>query len=630
MNPRDRGRTKVLNRRAMLLASGKLGLMSALVGRLYYLQVVQADRYATLAEDNRINLRLLPPPRGRILDRTGVLLASNRLNYRVVLVSEQTPNVEATLDRLGKLIPISEQEYRKVLRESHRKRGFVPITVRENLSWAEVARVEVNAPDLPGVIIDVGQSRHYGLGAIAAHITGYVAPVSEDDLTGEPLLELPDFRIGRSGIEKTYDLALRGSAGNSQVEVNAYGRVIRELARQDGEPGDDLVLTIDIGLQSYVTERIAEQSAAVAVLDIHNGDVLALASMPSFDPNAFNEGMTQAAWQALLHNPRKPLSNKAIAGQYPPGSTFKMVVALAALENGVVGPDHKVTCFGKMKLGDRVFHCWKRHGHGERRMVDAIEQSCDIYFYDIARRVGIDRIAEMARRFGFGQATGIDLPGEADGLVPDRAWKLAYIGSSWQKGETVVVGIGQGFLLATPLQLAVMVARLANGGVAVTPRLLRGQGKPTAAAVNVAAPAFESLGLSPSSLAVVTQGMDRVSNSPRGTAFRARIEEPGMELAGKTGTSQVRNISKAERKSGVRKNAEKPWIERDHALFVAFAPVEAPRYAIAVVIEHGGSGSRVAAPIARDILLETQRRDPARSDGFPGRLVDDAPGRSGA
>ena len=398
MKPRDHGRTKVLNRRALLLASGKLGLMSALVGRLYYLQVVQADRYATLAEDNRINLRLLPPPRGRILDRNGVLLASNRLNYRVVLVSEQTPSVEATLDRLGKLIPISEQEYRKVLRESHRKRGFVPITVRENLSWAEVARVEVNAPDLPGVIIDVGQSRYYGLGVTAAHITGYVAPVSEDDLTGEPLLELPDFRIGRSGIEKTYDLALRGSAGNSQVEVNAYGRVIRELARQDGEPGDDVSLTIDIGLQSYVTERVAEQSAAVAVLDIHNGDVLALASTPSFDPNAFNEGMTQAAWQALLHNPRKPLSNKAIAGQYPPGSTFKMVVALAALENGVVGPDHKVTCSGEMELGDRVFHCWKRYGHGERRMIDAIEQSCDLYFYDIARRVGIDRIAEMARR----------------------------------------------------------------------------------------------------------------------------------------------------------------------------------------------------------------------------------------
>ena len=630
MKPRDHGRTKVFNRRAVLLASGKLGLMSALVGRLYYLQIVQADRYATLAEDNRINLRLLPPPRGRILDRTGVLLASNRLNYRVVLVSEQTPSVEATLDRLGKLIPISEQEYRKVLRESHRKRGFVPITVRENLSWAEVARVEVNAPDLPGVIIDVGQSRYYGLGVTAAHITGYVAPVSEDDLTGEPLLELPDFRIGRSGIEKTYDLALRGSAGNSQVEVNAYGRVIRELARQDGEPGDDLTLTIDIGLQSYATERIGEESAAVAVLDIHNGDVLALASTPSFDPNAFNQGMTQAAWQALLHNPGKPLSNKAIAGQYPPGSTFKMVVALAALENGVVGPDHKVTCSGKMVLGDRVFHCWKRYGHGERRMIDAIEQSCDLYFYDIARRVGIDLIAEMARRLGLGQATGIDLPGEADGLVPDRAWKLAYIGSTWQIGETVVVGIGQGFLLATPLQLATMVARLANGGVAVTPRLLRRQGKPTAAAVDVAAPVFDSIGLSPSALAVVTQGMDRVSNSPYGTAFRARIEEPGMALAGKTGTSQVRRISKAERKLGVRKNEAKPWIERDHALFVAFAPVEAPRYAIAVVVEHGGSGSRTAAPIARDILLETQRRDPARSDDIPGRLVGDAPGSGDA
>ncbi len=617
MHDREIDRIRTFNRRAALLAGGKLVLFSALVGRLYYLQVAQSERYTMLADDNRINLRLLPPPRGRIFDRLGEPLATNRLNYRVVLISEQTPSVEATLGTLGGLIRITERERRRVLRESRRKRRFVPITVRENLTWDEVSRIEVNAPDLPGVMIDVGQSRHYPVGPVAAHVTGYVAAVAENELTGDPLLELPGFRIGKSGIEKTYDLVLRGSAGNSQVEVNAYGRVIRELARDNGQPGETLALTLDLGLQRYVSARIGGQSAAAVVLDVHTGDVLALASAPSYDPNAFNEGLSHAAWRELLRDARKPLIDKAIAGQYPPGSTFKMIVVLAALENGVVTPQHRVTCTGEIELGDRVFHCWKRGGHGERQMVDAIEQSCDVYFYDVARRVGVDRIAAMARRLGLGGPTGIDLPAERPGLVPDRDWKLANYGEPWQQGETLVIGIGQGYMLATPLQLAVMTARLANGGVAVTPRLVRRRAEGGAEA-----PRFESLGVSPASLAVVTRGMRRVVNSPRGTAYRARIVDPGMEMAGKTGTSQVRRISKAERLAGIRKNEERPWIERDHALFVGFAPVGAPRYAAAVVIEHGGSGARYAAPIARDILRETQRRDPAR--GGAGRFAVNA------
>lgn len=622
MPHRDLARVKMFNRRVALLAGGKFVLFSALVGRLYYLQVVESDRYVTLSDDNRINLRLLPPPRGRILDRRGEHLATNRLNYRVVMISEQTPSVEATLEALGKLIPISEGAHRKVLSESRRKRGFVPITVRADLSWDEVARVEVNAPDLPGVMIDVGQSRHYPLGPTAAHVTGYVAAVSEDELSGDPLLELPEFRIGKSGVEKTYDLALRGSAGNSQVEINAYGRVIRELERQEGQPGDDLVLTLDNGLQRYVSARLTGEGAAAVVLDIHTGDVLALASNPSYDPNAFSKGLSRAAWREIVENPRKPLTDKATAGQYPPGSTFKMMVALAALEGGVLTPEHRVVCTGKIRLGDRTFHCWKRGGHGARQMIDAIEQSCDVYFYDVARRVGIDRIAKMARRFGFGKPSGIDLPGERPGLVPDRKWKLAKIGVEWQLGETLVVGIGQGYLLATPLQLAVMAARLGNGGVAVTPRLTRRRAGVGPEAQRTAAPEFASIGISPASLAVVTKGMERVSNSPRGTAYRARITEPDMALAGKTGTSQVRRIAASERLAGLRKTKDKPWIERDHALFLAYAPVHAPRYAVAVVIEHGGSGARVAAPIARDILLETQRRDPSRSE----RLTGDIPG----
>jgi len=607
MHQRDLDRTKIFNRRVAILAGGKAVLLSALVGRLYYLQVLQADRYATLADDNRINIQLLAPPRGRILDRFGEALATNRLNYRVVLVSEQTASVEATLEALGKLIDIAPHEHARVVRDSQRKRDFVPIMVRENLSWSEVSRIEVHAPDLPGVSIDVGQTRYYPLGATAAHITGYVAAVSEDELTGDPLLELPDSRIGKNGIEKIYDLALRGKAGNSQVEVNAHGRVIRELERKEGRPGDDLVLTLDAGLQRYMAARLADESAAAVVLGVQSGDVLALTSSPSYDPNAFNKGISSAAWNDLLSNPLKPLISKAIAGHYPPGSTFKMMVALAAIESGVATPGHRVTCLGKIRLGDREFHCWKRGGHGSLSMTEALEQSCDVYFYDIALRTGINVIAKMARRFGLGSVNDIDLYGERPGLMPDRDWKLAALDVPWQKGETLVAGIGQGYVLTTPLQLAVMAARLANGDYAVSPRLYR----PAIAAAAV--PDFPPLGVSPAALAVVIDGMNRVVNGARGTARGARIDEPELAMAGKTGTSQVRRISTAERATGVLKNAERPWEERDHALFVAFAPVEAPRYAVSVVVEHGGSGSRAAAPVARDILRETQRRDPLRA-----------------
>ncbi|MEE8203183.1 MAG: penicillin-binding protein 2, partial [Alphaproteobacteria bacterium] len=547
MHHRDLDRLKKFSRRSLLLGGGKAVLLAALGSRLYYLQVVQSDRYLMLAEENRINLRLLPPPRGRIFDRLGEPLAANRFNYRVVLISEQARTVEETLDDLGQIIPISEHDYRRVLRESRRKRGFVPITVRENLTWAEVSRVEVNVPDLPGIMIDVGQTRTYPLGATAAHIVGYVAPVSEDDLTGDPLLELPEFRIGRNGIEKVYDKFLRGSAGNSQVEVNAYGRVIRELERNDGQPGDDLVLTLDAGLQSYATDRLGDESASTVVLDIHSGDVLAMASTPTYDPNAFTAGLSQDEWQDLLSNPRKPLINKAIAGQYAPGSTFKMVVALAALEGGVLTPQQRFTCKGRLRLGDRYFHCWKRGGHGELDMVRAIEQSCDVYFYEVARRAGIERIADMAVLFGIGGRTRIDLAGERTGLVPDREWKLATFGAPWQQGETLIVGIGQGYLLTTPLQLAVMTARLANGGVAVTPRLVRRPALPAPGGTDEAtpAPAFERLGISPGSLGTVIKGMTRVTNERRGTAYAARITEPEMAMAGKTGTTQVRRISKS-------------------------------------------------------------------------------------
>jgi penicillin-binding protein 2 len=600
----------MFSRRAAILGGAQAVLLSVLAGRMYQLQVLESNRYKLLAEENRINMRLLPPPRGRILDRTGLPLAVNRENYRVVLIAERTHDVERTLDRLGRLIPLGDHDRRRILREIKRRRSFVPITIRENLDWGQVAKIEVNAPELPGIVIDVGQSREYPYSAKASHILGYVAPVSEKDQTGDPLLELPGFRIGKSGIEKIHDLKLRGKAGNSQLEVNALGRVIRELARQEGQPGDDIGLTLDLQLQNFAMKKLHEKkSAAAVVMDVNSGAVIALASVPGYDPNAFNIGLTQSDWQSIIRDPYTPLTNKAIAGNYAPGSTFKMMVALAALEKGVVTPETRVFCRGVTQLGNARFHCWKKHGHGWLDMRGAIQQSCDAYFYEISKRVGIDNIANMSRRFGLGAATGIDLPGEKPGLIPTAAWKKKAVGVPWQGGETLVAGIGQGFVLTTPLQLAVMTARLATGKE-IQPHLVRSI---ISGGVAKAAefPAPKPLKISREGLRIVLDGMDAVTNSDRGTARGARIKEKGLEMAGKTGTAQVRRISKYERDTRVLKNKERPWKDRDHALFVAYAPVKKPRYAIAVVVEHGGGGSAVAAPIARDILLKTLKRDPS-------------------
>ncbi|MEM7120908.1 MAG: penicillin-binding protein 2 [Pseudomonadota bacterium] len=607
---RDLDRRKQFTRRAVILAGGQALLLSGLVARLYQLQVIDAEAYEVLAEENRINMRLLPPPRGLILDRFGNGVAVNRQNYRLVLVSEQTESVADTLDRLSAIVELTDRDISRVNRETSRKRDFVPVTVREDLTWSEVARVEVNAPELPGVMIEVGESRLYPYGDLAAHVTGYVGAVSEAELTGDPLLELPGFRTGKNGAERIFEPVLRGSAGTQHVEVNAYGRIIREIARQEGLPGNDLTLTIDIGLQAFAARRLQDEAGAVIVMDVTNGDVLALVSSPSFDPNVFTYGLSGDLWQTLLNDPKTPLINKAVAGQYPPGSTYKMMVALAGLQEGLIDPNQTVWCPGHYTLGNHRFHCWKRGGHGHMNMVDAIKRSCDVYFYETARKLGAERMAEMSNRFGLGEVSGIELPGEREGLIPTPAWKLAVMGESWQGGETLIAGIGQGYVLTTPLQLAVMAARLGNGQHKVVPRLARPAGGPSI-------PEFEPLGVDPFAMDLVREGMNRVVNDPQGgTAYRARIEDEGMTMAGKTGTAQVRRITAADRAANL-SIEEIPWIERDHALFVAYAPVENPRYAIAVVVEHGGGGSRAAAPVARDILREAQRRQSARFQETP-------------
>lgn len=644
MNP-EKTRSRIFSRRAALFMGGQTLLMGGLAARLYYLQVVESERYAMLAEENRINFRLIAPPRGFITDRNGDYLAINVQNYRVVLVREQADNADgiaSVLEKLSRLIDLNQATVERVLQEASTRRAFVPITVAENLSWEEVSRIGVNQPELPGVSIDVGQTRHYPYGEHMAHVVGYVGAVSEKEQTGDPLLDLPGFRIGKNGIEKHYDTALRGTAGTSKVEVNALGRVIREIDRQEGQPGSEVRLTLDMRLQDKAGARLRQEKAAsTVVMDVHNGDVLALVSVPSYDPNAFSEGISAKEWQSLVTNPYGPLTNKAVAGQYSPGSTFKMAVALAALENGIQ-PDHSVYCPGYTELGDRRFHCWKHHGHGRQDMIQAIAESCDVWFYDVARRVGVDRIAAVCRRLGLGEKTGIELLGERGGLIPTRQWKRDARGQPWHMGETLVVGIGQGFVLTTPLQLAVMTARLVNGGKAVLPRLTypvpgfaadgarrsadaqeaglspeerlaetaealgRAGGDPAGAA-GTGTRGLEDLGFRKEHLDVILHAMDEVVNGPQGTARASALRLADYAMGGKTGTSQVRRISKAEREAGIREGDQIAWHLRDHALFVGYAPADNPRFACSVVVEHAEGGARAAAPIAQELLEEVLR-----------------------
>ncbi len=533
---RENNRTSLLTRRAILLGGAQVALLATLAGRMYYLQVMQADRYAMLADENRINIRLVAPPRGRIVDRFGVSLAENKSTYRVVLVAEQAGDIESTLNAVGMLIPVGDADRRRVLRDIRRKHSFVPVMIRENLSWEEMARIEVNTLELPGVSIEQGLSRHYPFGETAAHVLGYVAAVSEKELTGDdPLLELPGFRIGKNGVEKSYEIELRGSAGTSQIEVNAFGRIVRELAREEGIPGQDIVLTLDMALQDLAARRCqAEKSASCMLMDAWTGDILALASMPGYDPSAFAAGLSQQLWDEYKANTRNPLINKAISGRYAPGSTFKPIVAMASLEAGAMTPETRVSCGGEYYFGNVIFHCWKKGGHGSMNLRDAIKHSCDVYFFETSRRLGIDPIAVMAKKFGLGAPLGISIPGEAAGLIPSTQWKKATLGQSWLPGETLSCGIGQSYVQATPLQLATYAARLATGR-AVVPRLVREAGVMTQNG-GVDAVQFPPLDVSAKDLKLIQDGMFEMVNEQGGTAYAASITEQGLQMAGKSGT----------------------------------------------------------------------------------------------
>ncbi len=598
-----------MTRRAALLGTAQLGVVGVLGWRMKQLQIDQADEFRLLAEENRINMRLIPPARGLIFDRGGVPLAVNEPIYRIVIVREAAGEPEEALARLHAVMPLDRAEIDRVIEEMERVASFVPVTVRDRVSWDDVARVTANAPALPGITAEVGLSRGYPNGADTAHVVGYVGPVSDYDLSlmedPDPLFQIPKFQYGKTGVEAKLEEELRGQAGTMRIEVNSVGRVMREIDRVEGVKGRDVQLTLDAGLQAYVEARMEGESAACVVLDCATGDLLAVGNAPSFDPNLFVRGISVPDWTALNENIYRPLANKVVQGAYPPGSTYKMTVALAALEAGLIDPEETVFCRGFIEVAGTRFHCWKTGGHGNINLHESMKQSCDVYYYEMAQRAGIEAISAMAKRLGIGVRHDVPMSAVAPGLAPDPAWKQAERGDVWRLGDTVNAGIGQGYVLATPLQLAVMTARVATGR-AVAPRLVKSLG-----GVEQPSGAGETLGLNENWLRRVRASMYDVVNAERGTAFSSRILPDGFRMAGKTGTSQVRRITLEERARGVDSNAEVPWERRDHALWVDFAPFEAPRFAVSVVVEHGGGGSTAAAPIGRDVTMQ------ALWGGFP-------------
>lgn len=601
---------KVFTRRAVFIGGLQCLGLGILGARLAWLQVSQGARYKMLSDRNRINIKMLPPPRGHVVDRFGVPLAVNTENYRLLIVPEQVDDLEKTLRYVKDLIDIREADIKRVMKEAKRTAKFIPLRVKDGLSWQDVARLEVNLYDLPGLSVDRGEVRSYPYRDATAHIVGYVRSVSQKDLDKDkdPVLRSAGFKIGKAGIERYHDSSLRGETGASEVEVNVVGREVRELKRRNAVQGKRVTLAIDGELQRYTQEILSEhKSASAVVMDAHTGAVYAMASHPSFDPDAFVRGLSHDEWQIIRDDPAKPQTNKTIEGQYPPGSTFKMITVLAALEAGIVDKHTSFHCPGHFQLGNGKFHCWKKTGHGRVNVFSALAESCDIYFYEIAAELGIERIAEMSRRFGLDALTGIDLRGERSGLIPDNDWKRGRFDDKWHAGESVVASIGQGYILTTPLQLAVMTARLVNGAKAVEPWLTGYVGDEFKGKSD-----FAAIDINPDYLDIVKKGMNMVVNGERGTARRSAIKTQGFEMGGKTGTAQVQRITKEQRRLKV-KNEDLPWAQRHHALFVGYAPVHDPKYVCSVVVEHGVSGSGAAAPIAQALMERVQRRDPAKT-----------------
>ncbi len=580
------------DRRSMVIGAIQGGIGVLLAARMGWIAVFQNKKYELEAESNRVNLTLVPPRRGWILDRNGAPLASNKTDFRVDVIPDRLVDPEGAVNLLGRLLGLGAVDVQDLKDKIDKAHGFQPVEAASGLDWDRFAAVSVRLPDLPGVIAQRGFSRYYPTGPAVGHLVGYVGPASAKDYEEEknPLLVTPGFKIGKDGLEKHFEKELRGVPGARRVEVTAGGKIVRDLDSRDDVPGKPVKLTIDGPLQDYAARRLGPESGSVVVIDCLTGDILCAASMPSFDPNRFANGIGRIEWKMLSDDDHVPLRNKVLRGLYPPGSTVKPMVALSFLEAGL-DPAESVGCGGGLRVGNRVFHCWNRRGHGSVAMAKGIYQSCDVYFYHFAQKVGMEKIAVMAKRLGLGQQFPLPVPGQSYGTVPDPAWKQKKYGKEWAMFDTVNATIGQGYMLVNPLQQAVMAARIASGNI-LMPRLLHG----------AKSSAFPSLGISQEHLDFVHQAMSDVVNGP-GTAGRAKLPIADVQMAGKTGTAQVVGLNIGSGKGG-------QWKYRDHGHFICFAPFDKPRFACAVVIEHGG-GSGAAYPVARDVM--TFLFDPAKA-----------------
>lgn len=605
-------------RRALFLAGVQSVLGLSLIGRLYYLSGRHGEDYKSLAEKNRVKVNFKAPGRGEIYDRSGKVLAKNKQTYRLMVLGEQIESLASALQKAQEFVTLEEEEI-ELLRDSLRFRPkFLPTLVRDNLSWEEACGIETKLFTAPGFFIDRGWSRFYPAQDAFSHLIGYVRSPSEAERLQNKVYRLTDVHIGKSGVEKYFNPSLEGEAGFERLEVNARGRTVKTLQKQDAVYGKNLTLSVDESLQSYAAKRLASQnSGSVVVMDIKTGEVLALVSHPSFDANLFTRPVATDVWNSLNNNPYGVMHNKPVHGLYPPGSLFKMVVALAALEEGIVAKNFHANCKGYVEIGSHRFHCWhKWGGHGSVGFERALSESCDVFFYELAPKLGADRIAKMAHKLGLGSETGIEILGERAGLIPTPQWQQQTRGIKWRPGDTLNMGIGQGAMLATPLQLCVMMARLAGTGKMVQPTLLKD-------------PVVElkSADVNEAHLKIIQEGLSRTVNHPSGLAFKNRIKEHAFAMAGKTATCQVRRVTMAERKRGVLRNDQRPWAHRDHALFAGYAPAHDPRYALSVVVEHGGGGGSVAAPIGRDILYFAQtgrefRVGAAEKESVPEKVFD--------
>jgi len=606
-------KANLISRRMFILSTIKVGVFVSIISRLFYLQISENIKYRSLSDKNRFREWKLVPQRGIIEDFFGNKIADNTQTFQLYMTPEDVPNLEELFFKLSKIIDFNETKRKRLIKRLKKRKPWEPIIVSDNLSWPEFSKLNLFLHEMQGVKPVVALARKYSEDGSSSHIVGYVSEVSVKDLESTEWLReinVPGLKIGKNGLEKFLNKRIVGQPGIQRFEVNAYGKRIKELELFKGNAGENFRTTIDQEVQKFTSELIKKKSGSVCVMDIYTGDIVSLVSNPTFDPNKFVHGISQEDWQALIKDTKKPLINKSMAGLYPPGSTIKPIVALSALENDVISPKFTVECRGSVDLYDRTYHCWKEKGHGFMNLRNGIKQSCDIYFYEVARRLGIDRLSVTAKQFGLGQKVLGTFNEERSGVVPNTKWKLKNIGQGWYLGETFIAGIGQGYFQSTPIQLCLMTAQLANGGYKIKPKIIYNE-QDFQTTTEDGGEKFKQLYRNQENVKFILDAQFGATNEPMGTSYRSRHVKPEYIYAGKTGTSQTRTITAEERELKL-KQKDLPYKKRDHALFTAFAPYKNPRYAFSVVIEHGGTGSSVAAPIAKKVIRKVLDRHKLR------------------